>query len=90
MANMSLLQMSFSGAVLILVITVVRAATINKLSQKTFLLLWGIVLARLLIPFSIPSAVSVYSLVNQDIYADTLEDLPHWRFASTGLIRLSG
>ena len=73
---MSLLQMSFSGAVLILAITVVRAVAINKLSKKTFLLLWGIALVRLLIPFSIPSAVSVYSLVDQNTYADTFEGTP--------------
>ena len=73
---MSLLQMSFSGAVLILAITVVRAAAINKLSKKTFLFLWGIVLVRLLIPFSIPSTVSVYSLVDQNTYADTFEGTP--------------
>ena len=73
---MSLLQMSFSGAVLILAITVVRAVAINKLSKKTFLFLWGIVLVRLLIPFSIPSTVSVYSLVDQNTYADTFEGTP--------------
>lgn len=70
---MSLLQMSFSGAILILVITAVRAAAMDKLSKTTFLFLWGLVLIRLLIPFSIPSAVSVYSLVDQSVYADALE-----------------
>lgn len=73
---MSLLQMSFSGAVLILAITVVRAVAINKLSKKTFLFLWGIALVRLLIPFSIQSTVSVYSLVDQSTYADTFEGTP--------------
>lgn len=73
---MSLLQMSFSGAILILAITVIRAAAINKLPKKTFLLLWGLALIRLLIPFSIPSAVSVYSLVDQNTYADTFEGTP--------------
>lgn len=73
---MSLLQMSFSGTVLILVIMAVRAIAINRLSKKTFLFLWGIVLVRLLLPFSIPSAVSVYSLVNQDAYEDTFAGTP--------------
>ncbi|MDE6912237.1 MAG: SH3 domain-containing protein [Lachnospiraceae bacterium] len=59
---MSLLQMSFFGAVLIIVITVIRAATIHKLPKKTFLLLWGIVLFRLLVPYTVPSAFSVYTL----------------------------
>lgn len=59
---MSLLRMSFAGAVMILVVTVIRALTIYKVPKKTFMVLWGIILARLLIPFSIPSALSVYSL----------------------------
>ncbi len=59
---MSLLQMSFSGAVLILAILVVRAVAINKLPKRIFLILWGTALLRLLLPFSIPSAFSVYSL----------------------------
>ena len=62
---MNLLQMSFSGAILILAVIVVRAITINKLPKRTFLTLWCIVLLRLLIPFSIPSMLSVYSLVNR-------------------------
>lgn len=61
---MSLLQMSFSGAVLIIVIAAIRAVTINKLPKKTFLILWGIVLFRLLIPYTVPSAFSVYTLVS--------------------------
>ena len=63
---MSLLQMSFSGAVLIFVTLAVRAVAINKLPKNTFLFLWGVTLVRLLIPFSIPSPASVYSHV--DLY----------------------
>lgn len=73
---MSLLQMSFSGAALILAIMVVRAVAINKLPKKTFVFLWGLVLVRLLIPFSIPSKISVYSLVDQNTYADTFDRTP--------------
>lgn len=73
---MSLLQMSFSGAVLILAITVVRAAAIDRLSKKTFLLLWGLALLRLLLPFSIPSPVSVYTLVGRAGYGTALEGTP--------------
>ena len=69
---MSLLQMSFSGAVLIFAIIIVRAVAINKLPKKMFLFLWGITIARLLIPFSIPSPASVYSLVNINTSEETL------------------
>ncbi|MCM1026033.1 MAG: hypothetical protein NC432_06335 [Roseburia sp.] len=60
---MSLLQMSFAGTVMILAIIVIRALAINLLPKKTFLVLWGIAVARLLLPFCIPSAFSVYSLI---------------------------
>lgn len=63
---MSLLQMSVSGAVMILVITVIRALAINRVPKNTFLALWGIALARLLIPFSFPSWFSIYSLLGQE------------------------
>ena len=62
---MNLLQMSLSGAVMILVIVVIRALSIHKLPKNTFLLLWGIALLRLLIPYSLRSAFSVYSLLER-------------------------
>ena len=60
---MSLLQMSFAGAVMILAIIAIRALAVNLLPQKTFLALWAIAIARLLLPFSLPSMFSVYSLI---------------------------
>ena len=56
---MSLLQMSFSGAVMILVIVIIRALAIHKLPKKAFGALWGVAAARLLIPYSLPSAWSI-------------------------------
>lgn len=66
---MSLLQMSFLGTVIILLIVVLRAMLINRLPKKTFLILWWIALIRLLVPFSIKSVTSIYSLF-QSIYSD--------------------
>ena len=60
---MSLLQMSFTGGILILAVIVIRALAINMLPQKAFNALWWISVVRLMIPFSIPSAISVYSLM---------------------------
>lgn len=60
---MSLLQMSFAGGVMILAVIVIRALAINLLPKKTFGALWGIAAMRLLIPFSVPSSFSVYSLL---------------------------
>ena len=68
---MNLLQMSFSGAVLILAVVLIRAIAINKLPKKTFIILWGIVLLRLLIPFSVPSVYSIYSFVGHPVPAGT-------------------
>ena len=42
---------------------------INRLPKKTFLILWWIALIRLLVPFSIKSVTSIYSLL-QSIYSD--------------------
>lgn len=61
---MSLLQMSLSGAVMILAVVVIRALAINAFPKRTFLSLWGVVLLRLLIPYSLPSVFSVYSLTD--------------------------
>ena len=61
---MSLLQMSFAGGVLILAVIVIRALAINLLPKKAFHVLWEISVVRLMIPFSIPSVLSVYSLMD--------------------------
>ena len=53
---MSLWQMSVSGAVMIVVITVLRALLLERLPKRTFLVLWQVALARLLVPF--PSAAA--------------------------------
>ena len=63
--QMSLLQMSFVGAVMILAIIVIRTLTINLLPKKTFGVLWGIAVVRLLLPLSLPSVLSVYSLLSE-------------------------
>ena len=74
---MNLVQMSFFGAIFIAVVIAVRAVFINKLPKRTFLVLWGIALLRLLIPFSIPSMLSAYSFMNRSIpVKETVSDMP--------------
>ena len=74
---MNLLQMSLSGAVMILVIVVIRALAINKLPKKTFLVLWGVVVVRLLIPYFLSSTFSVYSMLERFVTtAETVQDSP--------------
>ena len=59
---MDIVQMSVQAGVLIAVIVIVRAITLYRLPKASFLALWGIVVARLLIPFSLTSRWSVYNL----------------------------
>ena len=66
---MRLLQMSLAGGVMIVVITVIRALAINRVPKKTFLVLWAAALVRLLVPFSLPSRLSVYTLFARQIPA---------------------
>ncbi len=66
---MSLPQMSLSGAAMILVIVVVRALAMDRLPKGTFVALWYMVLARLLLPLSIPSPVSLWSLAAEQVPA---------------------
>ncbi len=54
--------MSIAGAVMIVIIVMIRALAINRLPKTTFTVLWMVALARLLVPFSVPSVFSIYSL----------------------------
>ena len=55
--------MSVSAAILIIAIVIIRALAIHKLPKRTFLVLWGVALLRLLIPFSISSPFSIYTAI---------------------------
>ncbi len=86
---MSLLQMSFAGAILILAIIVTRALAINKLPKKTFLALWGVALLRLLIPFSLPSMFSAYSAIERSAPAmQAVQRTPAAKFFPTAPNRM--
>lgn len=62
---MSLLEMSFQGGVLILITALLRAGMKNRLPRSTFFALWMVVVARLLLPVSLPSACSAYTAAEQ-------------------------
>lgn len=69
---MTLLERSVSGAVFILAVAGIRTIAIHRLPKKTFLVLWEMVLLRLMIPFPVPSAFSIYTLINQRIPTPTV------------------
>ncbi len=48
---MNLVQMSVSGALLILAAALIRLAALRAVPKRTFLFLWALVLVRLLVPF---------------------------------------
>lgn len=62
---MSILQISVSSSILLLFIIVIRSALQNKLPQKTFIILWGVALFRLLIPITVPSQFSIFTLIKK-------------------------
>ena len=67
------LQMSISAGVLVVAVIIVRSVFLNRLPKIMFLALWGAVLLRLLLPFSIPlplmsfvTADEIFSMAPQD------------------------
>ena len=56
---MSLLERSLTGGGLAVAVILLRALAINHLPKRSFLALWGVVLARLLLPYRIPLPVPV-------------------------------
>lgn len=63
MTCLTLWQMSLSGGLLILAAALVRRFMLDRLPKKTFLILWDIVILRLLLPASVPSVFSAWSLI---------------------------
>jgi len=76
--------MSLSGAVLIITVVIIRTLTLHKLPKKTFFVLWGVVICRLLIPFFIPSRFSLYTSI--DMLKRTVTETT----AITALVKTTG
>lgn len=62
---MIFLKNSISASIFIFVVVILRAIFLHILPRKTFLLLWGVALIRLIIPVSVSSPLSVYNLVGR-------------------------
>lgn len=62
---MTILEMSISGAVMIIIFTLIRAVFLHKLPKKSFILMWEIVIIRLLLPIKIPSITSAFTLTEK-------------------------
>lgn len=70
---MSLLEMSITGGIMVLVATVLRSVLLNKLPKRAFVFLWELAMLRLILPISIPSVFSIYTLFNQTGTSETIE-----------------
>ncbi|MBE6036394.1 MAG: hypothetical protein E7223_02080 [Clostridiales bacterium] len=57
---MNLLTMSLSAALMAAVVVIVRFLLLHRLPKNAFLILWGLVLCRLLVPFSVPASLSLW------------------------------
>mgnify|MGYP002508254758 FL=1 len=57
--NMPFYLMAFYGSVMIAAVLLLRALLKNKLPKFVFPALWGVVLLRLLVPFSLSSPLSL-------------------------------
>ena len=55
MGMLSLGEMSFYGAVMIIAVLIIRRLGRYRLPKRTFLLLWAVVLVRLLVPAALPA-----------------------------------
>lgn len=74
---MTFMQMSFAGAVMILVISLIRMIAVNKLPKRVFLIFWGVAMLRLLLPISVSSAFSIYTIANQnETVQEVMNDSP--------------
>ncbi|NLT15792.1 MAG: peptidoglycan DD-metalloendopeptidase family protein [Clostridiales bacterium] len=89
---MDILQLSFSASVMIAAVVIIRALTLHRLPKRTFLALWGVVICRLLIPFSIPYRFSFYTgleLVKQLLSAQTATSVVSAPVVITGVTNIA-
>nr|WP_244209260.1 M56 family metallopeptidase [Paenibacillus ferrarius] len=56
--------MSVSASLIILAVVCFRSLLLHKVPKMTFIVLWGIVLFRLLVPISVQSQFNIYTAVN--------------------------
>lgn len=62
MAASGFVQAAISGAALIIIVLILRVLLKNRAPKRAVVLLWDIALVRMLLVFTVPSPVSVYSL----------------------------
>ena len=81
---MELWEMSLAGSLMILAVMLVRALALDRLPKATFPVLWGAVLCRLLLPFSVAAPFSATDLVLKQTPAPLLWEGPSPSLPSAG------
>lgn len=61
----TVLRMSIQASVLILAVIALRLILLNILPKRTFPVLWGISVLKLLVPFSVNSGISIFILLEK-------------------------
>ncbi|WNS41570.1 M56 family metallopeptidase [Paenibacillus sp. MMS20-IR301] len=84
---MSLLQISISASVFILAVVFLRSLLIHKLPKLTFMFLWGVAFIQLLVPVSVQSQFSFFTLAE---YLSRKFTLPQWISAPEGSTFIEG
>ena len=79
---MSILQMSIIAGALVTAVVLIRAVALNRLPKKMFLVLWGVVLVRLLVPVAIP--------INIDIGNNAIGSIAEWVLPNSSAYLLVG
>ena len=59
-----ILKMSITSGIFIIIVLFIRRIAFYHFPKRMFLLLWETALLRLLLPFSVPSRLSIYTLIN--------------------------
>ncbi len=97
--NMPFYLMAFYGSVMIAAVLLLRALLKNKLPKFVFPALWGVVLLRLLVPFSLSSPLSLpvpagltglSEVIHEDEMAWAVEDLPQTHSGTAGTEAMGG
>lgn len=97
--NMPFYLMAFYGSVMIAVVLLLRALLKDRLPKFVFPTLWGVVLLRLLVPFSLSSPLSLpvpagltglSEVIHEDEMAWAVEDLPQTHSGTAGTETMGG
>lgn len=79
---MTIWQMSLWASVVIIATVIIRSVALHKIPKKTFLLLWGLALIRLLIPFQFSATLPFY--VADIPVVGQLQEISQFNPADTG------